>query len=129
VRRAVSLDCRPGDSTVTGEALGHRLFHQLWQQADRPDGLFVYPDSLARGVFYAALELGVRVPEDLRLVVHRNEEIEMFCPFPVTWITVRAKDFAVGLMRQIRLQVAGRPAPRLRVHPGVCSVSGPSDPQ
>lgn len=92
----------------TFEKFGYAAFKDLWAQESRPDGIFVFPDVLAVGVFGAALEHDVRIPADLVLVSHRNEENMIFCPFPVEWISFRIRDFASALIQQIEKQLAGR---------------------
>lgn len=97
----------PPTHPASFEKCGYDLFHQLWRQPVLPDGLFVFPDVMARGVFQAILELKVRVPEELQLTVHRNDEIDLFSPFPVNWIEVRVQDFADALLDQIERQLRG----------------------
>ncbi|AHF90428.1 GntR family transcriptional regulator [Opitutaceae bacterium TAV5] len=89
-------------------ALGFELFNRIWNQPEKPDGLFIYPDSLATGALIAAGRHGCRVGEDLHLVVHRNAEMPFFCPDPVDWLVVRASDAAAALVGHIRDQLAGR---------------------
>jgi DNA-binding LacI/PurR family transcriptional regulator len=60
--------------------------------------LFVYTDVAARGVLLALSQRQVRVPEDLRLTLHRNAEVGLLCPVPAMFIDVRARDIAAGLV-------------------------------
>jgi DNA-binding LacI/PurR family transcriptional regulator len=89
-------------------AFGFESFNRIWSQSEKPDGLFIYPDSLAAGALIAAARQGCRVGEDLHLVVHRNAEMPVFCPDPVDWLVVRAADAATALVDHIRDQLAGR---------------------
>jgi DNA-binding LacI/PurR family transcriptional regulator len=86
---------------------GFRAFRQLWKSATRPDGLLVYPDIAARGVVTAVLQAGVRVPDELKLVFHRNAHISMLCPFPVTWAISDEHAAAEGLVISLQKQFAG----------------------
>lgn len=99
------------------EKFGYAAFKDLWSRESRPDGIFIFPDVLAVGVFGAALEHDVRVPADLVMVSHRNEENMIFCPFPVEWISFRIRDFASALIKQIEKQLAGEEVGILEIPP------------
>ena len=71
------------------EEYGFNQFKEIWSHQKRPDGLFVHPDALGRGLVMAVLEKGVRVPEDLNLVLHYNDQASYFCPFQVDWLVVQ----------------------------------------
>jgi DNA-binding LacI/PurR family transcriptional regulator len=72
-----------------------------------PDGLMVYPDTSARGVMTAALELGVRVPDDIKMVFHHNTGVNWLCPLPVDWVESDTSRWAAEMIRQVRQQKAG----------------------
>jgi DNA-binding LacI/PurR family transcriptional regulator len=86
---------------------GYRAFRQLWKSARRPDGLLVYPDTVARGVVPAILKEGVRVPDELKVVLHRNAHVNILCPFPVTWAVSDEHAAAEGLVLSIQKQFEG----------------------
>jgi DNA-binding LacI/PurR family transcriptional regulator len=79
----------------------------LWAQPERPDGLIVYPDMTARGVVLALLELQVKVPAELKLVLHRNQNVEFLCPLAADWVITREKDVAKALLQQIKDRFGG----------------------
>jgi DNA-binding LacI/PurR family transcriptional regulator/DNA-binding transcriptional regulator YhcF (GntR family) len=89
---------------------GYVTFRKLWQRHSRPDGLVVYPDSYMPGVFLAMTELGVRVPEDLRLAYHRNEQTVLFSPYPATEAVLSEKEIAAALIAQAKKLWAGEPS-------------------
>lgn len=94
-------------------ALGFEAFNKMWQQSsDRPDGLFLYPDVLATGVLMAIALQSIRVPEDLKLVVHANVEVPLFCPFPIDRLLVSAADAASALVDHVMAQLANRETPQ-----------------
>lgn len=90
------------------ERYGYDSFKQLWTQTEHPDGLLVFPDTAARGVMTAALELGVRVPDSLKLVFHRNSGVDWHCPLPVNWVESVTARWAAEMIAQIRQQIDGR---------------------
>ena len=89
------------------ERYGYDQFIALWKHETHPDGLIVYPDNLVPGVLAAMQRLQVRAPEDLQLALHKNKEIDLFCPFPATFIVNSAAEFAVGLIEQLRKKLTG----------------------
>ena len=97
----------PESFSGISEQLGYDEFKKLWSLPQRPDGLFVFPDVLARGVTVAMLEAGIRVPDELKVVMHRNVEVEFLNPLPVSWIEANARDTAAALVEQVQRQLRG----------------------
>jgi DNA-binding LacI/PurR family transcriptional regulator len=90
------------------ESYGYNSFKTLWAQTEHPDGIMVFPDTAARGVIVAALELGVRVPEDLQMVFHRNGGVDIPCPLPVSWVESDMAAWAAVMIDQIHRQKEGK---------------------
>lgn len=90
---------------------GYRDMCSLWNLKSRPEGLVVFPDRTARGVVSAVLEKQIRVPEELRLVLHRNAESPYVVPLPCDWIEVSVSAIAEALLDGIQLQFDGQPCP------------------
>jgi len=88
---------------------GYRRMHELWAQPTHPETLLVYPDTSAEGAVMALLELGVRVPRDLKLVLGKNEEIPLFCPMPAEFIVLSLRAVAKDLIDAVEAQFYGRP--------------------
>lgn len=87
---------------------GYSEFRKLWSLPEKPDGLIVWSDDVARGVILAILEKGVRVPAQMHCVFHRNAGVPMLCPLPVTWAISDENDAARGLIRVIEDQFEGK---------------------
>lgn len=96
-------------SEQNSEQFGYDSVHALWRQAPRPDGLIVYTDVAARGAIMALLELSVRVPDELRLVLHRNRQVGLLCPFPASFVDVDVERIARELLGLVERQHAGEP--------------------
>jgi len=77
-----------------GEEFGYAAFREIWAHQHRPEGLIVLPDWVCRGTIIAMLELGVTVPQHLRLVFYRNIGIDYLCPWKVPSIILDAKTVA-----------------------------------
>jgi DNA-binding LacI/PurR family transcriptional regulator len=89
------------------EQFGYEQFLALWSQPDRPEGLVVWPDTVAKGVILAVKKLGVDVPGSLKLVLHRNRGIPVFCPVPASFVESDAAEGAAALWKQVQRQFRG----------------------
>jgi DNA-binding transcriptional regulator YhcF (GntR family) len=89
------------------EKYGYQEFHKLWSQRERPDGLIVYPENVAHGVVLALLEQQVKVPTELKLVLHKNQNVNFLCPVSANWIITRERDIAEALIQQIKDRFGG----------------------
>ena len=56
----------------------------------------------------ATVELGIRVPEDLRIVTHCNRGSSIRVPLPVTRIVQNPEDYARRLVKLLTDLMAGR---------------------
>ena len=90
------------------EEFGYREFLEIWSQPERPDGLFVYPDTAVKGTITAILQKSVAVPEDLKLVFHRNEGVPILCPVEASWMVTDTGGVARALIDLVERQLAGQ---------------------
>ena len=93
---------------------GFTSFNRIWDaspEGERPDGMFIYPDLVTGGALMALAMRGVRVPDDLRLLLHSNAELPMFCPYSVDRMVSRAADAARVLFDRIQGQLGRRMNP------------------
>lgn len=97
----------------TPDAVGYEAFCRLWKQSPRPDGLVVYPDIFSQGITMAILEKNVRVPQELKVVFHRNAEIKLFCPFEATFVTAHMSEAARAMINQLDTILKGREPKRV----------------
>lgn len=77
-RRAMAMRDVPADPALVVKggwtiAGGYAAFRRLWQLPDRPTAVFCFCDRTAVGVYNAAGELGLRVPQDLSVMGFDNE--------------------------------------------------------
>jgi LacI family transcriptional regulator len=70
---------------------GMAAFRQLFSLPDPPTSIFACNDMMAIGVLRAAVEAGVRVPQDLALVGFDNIEISQFA-YPALTTIAQQKD-------------------------------------
>ncbi|MBB6431584.1 LacI family DNA-binding transcriptional regulator [Algisphaera agarilytica] len=88
---------------------GYESALNLLSQEDRPTGVFVTMDHLAVGVYHAARELGLRIPEDLSVVGYANNPISQALAPQLSTIHQHADEVgskAAGLLLE---RIQGRP--------------------
>jgi len=108
--RPSSLDELVPASSVNScdlESFGYSSFMRLQKSGRRPDGILVYPDIMAKGLAMAVLESGVKVPRDLKLVIHENEGNPIFRPFQAATVASSSAAVAKALLDQARSLCAG----------------------
>jgi len=77
-----------------GDTTGYTATKKLLQLAAPPDGIFCYNDAIAYGAIFAALEAGVRVPEELAIVGCGNLLYNKFLKIPLS--SVDQQTAAIG---------------------------------
>lgn len=99
------------------ERFGYAEFKALWASGEHPDGLIVFPDTCARGAVTALLELGVKVPQELRLVLHRHQEIPLLCPVQATFLVSSVRQLADAMVQTLdhRIETGANREEPLRV--------------
>ena len=64
----------------------------------------------------------VRVPEELQLIVHRNDQVGLFCPLKADFLASSSREMAGGMISQLDTLFHGRQAHPLvlqyRIVPG-----------
>lgn len=88
------------DGTMDIPRFGFESMQALWRQSERPEGIVVYDDVTASGVLMAVMREQIKVPENLQLVLHRNAEVGLFCPFPAAFMDVHVAEVAAALIMQ-----------------------------
>lgn len=83
-------------------------FQTIWQQPERPEALLLFSDDLVSGLAMAFYRYKVRVPEDIRLYIHKTRENELVLPFPCTLLENRIHELAEALVQQLIDQSEGR---------------------
>lgn len=84
------------------EQWGYEQFLAFWSLENRPEGLIVFEDIIARGVITAVLVRQVDVPGELKLVLHRNTEIPLLCPVAASFVESSCAEVAEALLQQLQ---------------------------
>jgi LacI family transcriptional regulator len=69
-------------ATDIGPEGGHRAARQLFEPPERPTGVFCFRDLMAVGVYRAAAEAGLEIPQDLSVVGFDDMELVASGMFP-----------------------------------------------
>ena len=111
---------------LQGVFVGHpELAHNLmWlmmnpQQDQRPDGLIIYDDNLVEDAVAGLIDSGVRVPQDLDIVVHANFPWTIPTAIPVARIGYHAGRTLDACLDLIERQRRGESVPRLSQMPAI----------
>ncbi len=87
---------------------GWEEFREIWAaRAGRPDGLLILDDMLFADAQLAMLELGVKVPETLRLAVLTSRNASPSLRLPLTAFEIDPAEVAAGLVQMLRQRLAG----------------------
>ncbi len=84
------------------QQFGFEAMSHLCKLDKRPDGVAIYEDVTASGAIMAVMQERIDVPHDLKLALHRNAEIGLFCPFPAAFVDVRVADVAAAMIGHMR---------------------------
>ena len=88
----------------------------LLSQEKRPTAIFAGNDQMAFGVIYAAIEMGLRVPEDLAVIGFDNIPLSSF--FVPSLSTIEVPMFTLGTdsMESLVRLMAGEQVSRIKLH-------------
>ena len=107
-----SPDRIPGISPVLDmKAFGCHAMERFRALKERPDGLLVFSDDLVGGITLALYRHGIRIPEDIRLVIHRTVESREICPFPCIFVESSIAEMAEMFVRNLQMLYAGKKIP------------------
>ena len=100
---------------AAAQRFGYEAMTALWRQSQRTDGLIVTDDVVATGVIAALLEQGVKVPDQLKLVLYKNSDVDIFCPLPATFVELSTPAVAAALVEQVQKQLRGEACTPIRI--------------
>lgn len=73
---------------------GYDVIKDYFSGNCRPDGVLVANDSAFRGALYALLEMGIKIPDQVKIITYANKGINIFCHLPLTKLEVDPDTFA-----------------------------------
>lgn len=90
-----------------GEAMARRFL----QMRDRPTGLCIVNDYKAFAFMVDLLRDGVRIPEDVSIVGHDNQDIASRCPVPLTCATQPVEEITRAVVEMLLERLDGYDGP------------------
>ncbi|GAB2712760.1 LacI family DNA-binding transcriptional regulator [Kitasatospora kifunensis] len=94
---------------------GHQAGLELLRPADRPTAVFTGNDMQALGVYEAARELGLRIPEDLSVVGFDDLPVARWVGPPLTTVRQPLTEMAEAATRMVIDLARGNPPSTLRM--------------
>ena len=88
---------------------------ELLQRSPRPTAAFCFADSFAYGVYAAARELEIRIPEDLSVIGYDDHPISTLLTPPLTTFSWNSKRLVQTAVDMLLAAIDGDPATRQRV--------------
>jgi len=95
---------------------GYQEAKVLLSQDERPTAIFAGNDQMAFGVIYAAIEMGLRVPEDLAVIGFDNIPLSAFFVPPLSTIEVPMFTLGAESMETLVSLMAGEKVSRIKLH-------------
>lgn len=74
------------------DTTGYEAMHQLLAAKRAPDGVFCYNDPTAMGAMQAAIEKGMRIPQDLAMIGSGNVRYAKFLRVPLSTIDQQSEE-------------------------------------
>lgn len=94
------------NTETLGEEGGRFLFREFQKSGPLPEAIICYNDWTAFGIIRAALEAGIRIPQDLKVTGFDNLSLNRFFQIPVTTLDYRIPDLVRGAMELLEKRLA-----------------------
>lgn len=101
------------------EHYGYEMMIHLMEMPHRPDGVYIEYDGSARGAITAVLKKRLTVPDDVKLVLYRNLEIDYLCPLPAAFVDVSVAKIADAMIELMHSQLRGDETAPVNVNPSL----------
>ncbi|MFA6294339.1 MAG: GntR family transcriptional regulator [Victivallales bacterium] len=93
--------------TSTSQFSGYVETVRLIEEGYHFDSMLVLFDSTFRGVLYALLEKGIRIPEDVSVITYANRGVDIFSHIPLTKLEFNPDDFAKVTVESLKCKIEG----------------------
>jgi len=80
---------------------GYEAFKKLYSLSEKPEGLLIHPDVVAMGAINSIMENRVKIPEEMKLIIHQNVQHEIFTPFKADRLVSDPEKIAQLLMDKL----------------------------
>ncbi len=89
--------------------------HELLRRTPRPTAVFCFADGFAYGVYEAARDLGIRVPQELSVIGYDDHPISAALGPPLTTFSWNSHHLMETAVAMLVAAIEGRPSARRRV--------------
>ncbi len=79
----------------------------LSEQSPRPDALLVLNDTVCKGVIFALMNYGLKIPQEMALLAQTNKGHELLCPVPLTRLELDPEAIVKANMKQLFAKISG----------------------
>ncbi len=97
-----------GQEILDVETFAYRGMKMLLDLPERPDGILAFSDDLVSGITMALYERKIRVPEDIKFIIHRTVENPVVFPFPTLLLESSIQELVHHLTDQLIARSEGR---------------------
>jgi LacI family transcriptional regulator len=91
-----------------GEKSGYDCFMNLYRKSNLPDLIVSVTYPVALGIYTAAKELGLRIPEDIDIICFGNSQVQSFLSPPLSCINQPTDELAAQSMKVCLDNIANR---------------------
>jgi DNA-binding LacI/PurR family transcriptional regulator len=95
--------------------VGYANAMELLKEKDRPDFIFTFGDYLAFGVYDAAQELGLKIPDDLGVIGFGNTDLGKLMDPPLTTVQMPIKEIAREAIELLFREINNKETPKRSV--------------
>lgn len=97
------------------ETGGAQLATQFLAMKERPTGLCIVNDYVALAFMVEVTRAGLRVPEDVSLVGHDDQDVALYCPVPLSSVAQPVERIAQGVVELLMNRLENKDAPLRRI--------------
>lgn len=98
------------DQQALEEEHGAEFLRNVWGLTDRPEAIISLDEIASRGILYEMANMGISIPNDIKLISQATKGIKLPYPRPVTRIEFDPeKQIQVGLEMMLKLIVGNTP--------------------
>jgi LacI family transcriptional regulator len=95
---------------------GYAEAKKLLSEKEAPTAIFAGNDQMAFGVVHAAIEFGLKVPDDLAVVGFDDIPLSSFFVPPLTTVEIPKFSLGTSSMRALMNLISGKKTPRMKLH-------------
>ncbi len=97
------------------EAGGAQLAAQFLAMKERPTGICIVNDYVTLAFMVEIMRAGVRVPEEVSLVGHDDQEVALYCPVPLSSVSQPVEKIAQGVVELLMSRLENNDLPPRRI--------------